>query len=203
MKKENKVVRSKLEKCEKLNKLLSEEKKFSYLELTKLRNELRDFLRNQLISIDKLSNKTILMDYTGGEIIERSKFDKSAKLIVFKSKMFKDGDEIRGIKGYFVKNGKIQLKIFKRLDKDIYVCVGNSEVFSVNKGKHYLELKSKLLLDDNTIIGFYFPEGINVFYSKNAENFCIVHSDILLGDKLKLSNDKCYTFSLGVMGYFN
>ncbi|BAI80273.1 conserved hypothetical protein [Deferribacter desulfuricans SSM1] len=197
----NDELSTELKKCNKLNKILKEEKSYNYTELANLRNELRTFLKQQIMQIEKLTNKTVLMDYVGGEVIKREGKNLEGKLLVYKGKVFSSGDEIRGVRGFFARDTKIQLKIFRKFENK-YVLVGESKLYSVKAGKQYIQLENKIVLDQGDIIGIYFPKGyIDVYYNKVPGGFVILSNTPKLGESINLKEAQ-FTFSIGLMGYF-
>ncbi|WP_461833562.1 coiled-coil domain-containing protein [Desulfothermus sp.] len=203
LEKQNRELENKLKACSHLNEILTKEKHYSYSELYSLKNDVRAFLRKQIKEIEMLSSKKILMDYRGGEIIKRDFSEEKNVTYILYSKKFNNGDEIRAIKGYFAGPTRFQLKIFRQIDKNYYVCVGETELYSINvQGVKFIPLKNKIILANGDIVGFYFPEISNVFFDKKIGSFGEIKGEVNIGKKIPVKDQQGLSISIGIMGYF-
>jgi hypothetical protein len=198
----NQELHKKLDQCQKLNEILSKEKEFGSQELSSLRVKFRIFLRELLVKIDTLSNEKALMDYAGGELIKRSKVYSKSSTVIYLGKNFKNGDEIRGIAGYFAGPTVFKIKIFRKMEDDSYLCVGESKELTAKEGPNYLMLENKIVLDDNDIIGITFLEKANFYYDQKDGGFYTKDNIINIGEKIKLEKST-YSISLRFLGYFD
>ncbi len=198
----NRELENKLTTCSHLNEILKKEKSYNYRELDSLKSDVRSFLRKEIKEIELLSSKKVLMDYVGGEIIKRDFSQDKDVIYILYGKKFKTGDEIRGVKGYFAGPTRFQLKIFRPIDKK-YVCVGQTQIFSVSgKSIKFIPLSSKIVLTNGDVIGFYFPDVSNLFFDKKTGTFGRISGLVKIGEKIPIDSEGNLSVSIGVMGYF-
>ncbi len=197
---ENTRLGDNLDKCSKISDTLSKEKTSKDASMSSLRAKTRVFLRNEYDVLNRFSKNDELMDYIGGEQIERKGLKGSNQTLVDMRPLSANA-VIYVIKGDFMSQTKIIPKLFRETDSGL-ICVWEGTLLIVESvGLTSLELSTPLNAMKGDFIGLYFPDDVTVPFDDETGSFSVYSRNIKMGSPLPTTPIFMKrSYSIGVSG---
>jgi hypothetical protein len=197
----NRQLQNDLKECHALTATLSKEKKAQKTNITSLRGKTREFLKGLHGMFSRFSKNDELMDYTGGELIERAHMEGRDLTIVDFGNPLRGDAVIYMVKGLFSKRTKMKLKLLRRTE-DGLLCIWESPLLTVKeKGMKSLDLTPPLNALRGDYLGFYFPEDVGVPYDQKTGDYAVYDGEVKMGEYLPgYAEAKGRNYSMGVAG---
>lgn len=188
-------------------KVLKTEKTSRVEESSNLRGQVRTFILHNIDSLKGFMAQGDLLDYTGGAQVPRSNTDTTSLFLVdFLNKMTSEG-LLTGVGGVFYQPGIFYVKILRPIGGQYIVIWESKPIKVTTTGKQFLQFPVSVNVERNDIIGYYFPQTVNVGYDISTGDTRYNTSDIPLGgsvSKIGLTGGaEKRAYSLGVYGLMN
>lgn len=187
--------------------VLTTEKTSRVQESSSLRGEVRKFVQANIDNLKEFMVKGNLLDYIGSEQVPRSKQDGSAMFLVdFANPAPADG-ALTGVGGFFTNPGMFYVKILRPVGGQ-YVVIWESKTIDISaSGKQFVQFPFTVGIERGDVLGYYFPQQVNVGYDTSTGDTLYNSGDQELGSSLSktfmsgVSQRRAY--SIGVYGLLN
>ena len=174
---------------------------------TSLRSQVRKFFQN---NIDELKNFLIvsdLQDYIGSEQLSRPGIEeRSLMLIDLENKLPSDGI-LTSVGGFFVKPGSIIVKVLRPINDEFVVIWESKEIIVEKSGQQMLSFPITVNVEQNDVIGYFFPSGVNVGYDEGTGDTRFSSENLNIGTQIKPTilngQRQRRAYSIGVFGLLN
>lgn len=187
--------------------VLTTEKTSRVEESSSLRGEVRKFVQANIDNLKEFMVKGDLLDYIGSEQVPRLKQDGESLLLVDFANPALQAGALTGVGGIFVKPGIFQTKILRPVGSQ-YVVIWESKPIKVTSGgKQLFQLPFSVGIDKGDVIGYYFPQSVNVGYDTSTGDTRYTSGDKELGSSINktfmsgVAERRAY--SIGVYGLLN
>ncbi len=196
----NQELQHQVEECRALSETLAKEKKAKEEDITSLREITRAFLKSQFDALTAFSRHDELMDYVGGELIERARKDGKNLTVVNLAPLGRNC-VVYCVKGLFDPGTKVKLKLFRPTDQGL-LCIWESPVLvAAASGVQKLDLDTPLNALKGDVIGFYFPDKPGTPYDLATGSFRVFTGEIKLGKPLPAAGQADHrNYSIGISG---
>lgn len=204
---EGQQLRSEIAELERVASVLDSEKTLRVKESSSLRGEVRRFVQQQIDQYKAFLVDSQLLDYVGGELVQRSQVEESPRLLVdLANPMHADGT-LTGVKGHFVAAGTFRVKILRQVE-DRLVVIWESKPLSVNRaGVSQIDFPVAVGIEKGDVIGYSFMDNAVVSFDTGTGDTRYTSKDVALGQMIKassLSGEKeRRAYALGVYGLLN
>ena len=171
-------------------------------ESTLLRGQLRTFVQGQIDSLKSFLLNSNLLDYIGGELIRRKKYDNKPLMLVDNKNPIPQAGVLTGLGGYFAKPTTVIVKVLRKVNDDL-VVVWESKTMTISKtGIVKKNFPVNVGVEKGDIIGYNFPKLATVSFDEGTGDTRTTQENLNLGKTVKLSSlDKSKqkrAYSLGV-----
>ncbi|MGH1471342.1 MAG: hypothetical protein ACRBCS_09125 [Cellvibrionaceae bacterium] len=187
--------------------VLDTEKSSRVRESSVLRGQVRKFIQEEIDSLKKFLVLGDLLDYVGGELVEREFVeDKSLMLVDLAHPVPRKGT-LTGVGAYMNKPTPFQVKVLRPVGNDLVVIWESGLVSVAEAGKIRAEFPVSIGLEKGDFLGYYFPEGVGVSFDEGTSDTRYLSRNLRLGGNIKKASlsgaTKKRAYSIGVFGLLN
>lgn len=187
--------------------VLGQEKSSRVEESTSLRGEARQFAQFQIDNLKKFLLESNLVDYIGGELVERSSTDKEPLLLVDMANRVPLNGTLTGVGGYFQSPGALSVRLLRPVGDNLVVLWASQSVTVAERGLQRLEFPVSVGVEKGDYLAYYLSQPGMVTFDTGTGDGRYLDEDVAVGTLLKASslkgeNDK-RAYSIGVFGLLN
>ncbi len=187
--------------------VLDTEKTVRTNESSSLRGEVREFVQGHIDDFKSFLVKSDLLDYVGGELVQRSQVDKSNMLLVDLDHPMPSNGTITGVSAHFIKPATFTVQVMRRVDKSLVTIWQSNTLQAAEAGVRRIHFPVSVGVEKGDIIGYYFNEAGVISYDEGTGNTRYYRSSIGLGEIVKVTSLKGAkeqrAYSVGVYGLLN
>ncbi|MGI1678701.1 MAG: hypothetical protein K6L75_08225 [Cellvibrionaceae bacterium] len=195
---------------EELNRVLGvldTEKSSRVQESSVLRGQVRKFVQEQIDSLKKFLVLGDLLDYVGGELVEREFVEERSLLLVDLAHPVPRNGTLTGVGAFMNKATPFQVKVLRPVGDDLVVIWESGMVSVAEAGKIRAEFPVSVGLEKGDFLGYYFPESVGVSFDEGTSDTRYLSRNLRLGGNIKKASlsgvAKKRAYSIGVFGLLN
>lgn len=198
---ENSRIQGELNSCTSLATTLKTERQERHKDLTSLKAETRAYIKAEFDTLRNFSKNSVLLDYMGGELIERKHKSGSNTTVLNLQKVDTDA-VLYGVEGYFDPGSIVVPQLFRKKGEYMF-CIWQGPLLEVvDSGVSFFDLDTPLNIQKGDYVGFYFPEKVAVSYDERTGNYVTFSGKIDLGEAVPSSfSTENRNYSVGVRGF--
>jgi len=189
---------------ERVKSVLGQEKSSRVAESTLVRGTVREFVKSQIDNLKQFLLESNLLDYVGGELVERSSMDAKPLIMLDLYNVVPGRGTLTSVGGYFQEKGKISVKVLRPLDNELVVVWASSTLTVKKTGLQKLPFSVSVGVERGDVIAYYFSKPGMVGYDSGTGDSRYAKKDIQVGSMLKpssMSGEKeKRAYSVGVYG---
>ncbi|ARN74561.1 hypothetical protein [Oceanicoccus sagamiensis] len=187
--------------------VLGQEKNSRVTESTNLRGEVRQFVQARIDSLKTFLLASDLLDYIGGELVERSNVDKQPLLLVDLYNKVPRNGTLTGVGGYFQATGNISVKVLRPIAGNLVVVWASQPIAVPERGVQRLTFPVTVGVEKGDLLAYHLGSVGMVGFDTGTGDTRYLNDDVMVGASLKPSslqgeNDK-RAYSMGVFGLLN
>lgn len=187
--------------------VLDMEKSTRTRESSELRSQVRRFVQLQIDQFRDFLVQGDLLDYIGGELVERSSVeDRSLFLVDLDNRIPRSGS-LTGVGAHFVAPGSFVVKVLRPVDDSLVVIWESMPISMDTPGIHQITFPVSVGVEQGDVMGYYFPSTVTVSYDEGTGDTRHLTSDLALGSTTKVSSlqgeRRRRAYSVGVYGLLN
>lgn len=187
--------------------VLGTEKSSRVQESSELRSQVRRFVQHQIDAYKDFLVQGDLLDYVGGELVERSNVEPKSLFVVDLFNQIPQAGTLTGVGGYFVRPGNFSVKVLRKIDQNL-VVIWDSKSLSVKQaGLNRINFPVSVGVEQGDVIGYYFADGIAVSFDEGTGDARYQTDDLTLGASVRINSlqgeKRRRAYSLGVFGLLN
>lgn len=193
-----------------LNRVLSvlnTEKSSRVEESSVLRGQVRKFVQNQIDLLKQFLVEGNLLDYIGGELVERAQMEDDSLLLVDLAHPIPRNGTLTGVAAYVTKPAPLTIKILRPADGQLVAIWESKTIVIREPGMNRIELPVSVAIEKGDYMAYYFPDITGVSFDEGTGNTRYLKSDIKLGGNIRTSSllgeKKKRAYSIGVFGLLN
>ncbi len=187
--------------------VLDTEKTSRVQESSVLRGQVRNFVQSQIDLLKDFLVLGDLLDYIGGELVERSSVEDKPLLLVDLANPVSRNGTLTGIGAHFTKASPLIVKILRPADDQLVVVWESKPIIVRDAGPMRYDFPVTVGLEQGDYIGYYFPEITGVSFDEGTSDVRYLTRDVRLGDSIRksslLGDNKKRAYSIGVYGLLN
>ena len=187
--------------------VLGEEKTSRVTESTNLRGEVRQFVQAQIDGLKQFLLASDLLDYIGGELVERSAVNEQPLLVVDLYNSVLRNGSLTGVGGYFQGEGTVSVKVLRQIAGDLVVIWASKPIAVPGSGLHRLKFPVSVGIEKGDYLGYYFAQPGLISFDSGTGDSRYLDEDVLVGTVVKRNglkgeaNKRAY--AVGVFGLLN
>lgn len=184
--------------------VLSGEKNSRVVTSTKLRGQVRHFVQDQVDLLKSFLLEGNLLDYVGGELVERTAVDEEPVLVVDMANAVPKDGSLTSVGGYFVRPGDLTVKVMRQVEDD-FVVVWESDVQSIKSaGLQKVGFSVTVGVQKGDVMAYYLSQPGMVGFDSGTGDTRYLKEDISFGRTISVSSlmgeKQKRSYSLGVYG---
>jgi len=204
LQKEKRQLQASLTEARRVIGVLEKEKGERVSESTTLRGKVRHFVQREIDGFKAFLIDSNLLDYVGGELVRRAKYDQKPVLLVDLANRMPRPGVLTGVGGYFAVPTTVQLKILRPVN-DQLVVIWESRTITVRQaGLSRQKLPHSVGVETGDVLGYYFPRGNSASFDTGTGDTRYQQDNLRPGSRLRPSSlngaREKRAYSLGVYG---
>lgn len=200
-------LRQNLAEKERVMDVLGTEKSSRVQESSELRGQVRLFVQNQIDAYKEFLVQGGLLDYVGGELVERANVELKPIFVVDLANPIPRAGTLTGVGAHFVQPGRFSVKVLRRVDQDLVVIWDSKPLVVTQAGINRINFPVSVGVEQGDLIGYYFDEGVAVSFDEGTGDTRFQSNEVGLGATVRiraLQGEKLHrAYSLGVYGLLN
>ena len=200
-------LRSEVDELERVVNVLGTEKSSRVQESSDLRSQIRGFVQQQIDLLKEFLVRGNLLDYMGGELVERSRVDERPLLLVDLGNAMPKNGMLTGFGGYFTGPTALTVKVLRAVDGNM-VVIWQSKPFAITEpGMARVSFPVSVGVEQGDVVAYHFPEVTAGGFDTGTGDTRYSVDDIGLGEVVSaaaLSGARSRrSYSIGVYGLLN
>jgi predicted component of type VI protein secretion system len=187
--------------------VLGTEKTSRVQESSELRGQVRRFVQNQIDAHKNFMVQGGLLDYLGGELVERANVEQKPLQIVDLANAIPRAGTLTGVGAHFVKPGYFSVKVLRKVENNLVVIWDSKPLLITQEGINRVNFPVSVGVEKGDVIGYYFGEGVAVSFDEGTGDTRFQTSELGLGATTSANNlqgeKKRRAYSVGVYGLLN
>lgn len=197
-------------KIETLNQVVSvldTEKTSRIEESSMLRGQVRKFVQNQVDSLKGFLVAGGLLDYVGGELVERSTFEQDPLTVVDLTNRITSAGVLTSVGAYVMQPTSVKVKVLRNIENNLVVVWESRNITMNEVGPNRHEFTNSVGVEKNDIIAYEFTNNVGVGYTIGTGDARYSKQQLGLGSSIRIAsllgakNKRAY--SIGVYGLLN
>lgn len=193
-----------VEELNRVIRVLGTEKSSRVQESSVLRGQVRKFVQHQIDGFKDFLVDGNLLDYIGGELVERSRVETKALTLIDLANPIPARGTLTGVGAHFTQPTQILVKVLRPIE-DRYVLIWQSEPLQAKRaGVNRLTLPVSVGVEAGDVMAYQFPESTAVSFDTGTGRTLYSSQPLKLGSIVRESalsgaRDR-RAYSIGVFG---
>lgn len=187
--------------------VLENEKRSRVKESSQLRGQIRKFQQQQIDELKAFLVREDLLDYIGGELVERAQMEEKPLLIVDLAHPVPTNGTLTGVGGFFAKPAPFKVKVLRQVEDNLVVIWESRLIIPKQPGLNRINFPVTVGVEKNDVLGYYFPKLTGVTFDTGSGDTRYLQSDLRPGGKVRrsalLGDGKKRAYSIGVYALLN
>lgn len=187
--------------------VLGEEKSSRVEESSQLRNQVRKFVQGQIDAYKQFLLRGDLLDYIGGELVERKHVEDKPLLLVDMANTVHRSGSLTGVGGYFVKPGPFTVTVLRPVGKQLVSIWQSQSLVVSDLGVQQVAFPVSVGVQKGDVLAYHFPQGVGVGFDRGTGDTRYLAKGLTVGgtvSKGSTSGEKeKRAYSIGVYGLLN
>lgn len=187
--------------------VLDTEKTVRVQESSELRGQVRRFVQKEIDEFKEFMVQSDLLDYVGGELVQRSKVDNEPMLLVDMANPMPGDGTLTGVSAHFIKPGTFTVQVMRPVGDQLLVIWQSGVLQASQSGVARVNFPVSVGVEKGDLVGYFFKEPGVVSFDEGTGNTLYTDDPVGLGQSVKVrsldgSRDK-RAYSVGVYGLLN
>ena len=196
-----------IDELNRVKTVLDTEKTVRVQESSELRGQVRRFVQRQIDMLKEFMVQSDLLDYVGGELVQRSNVDTKPLLLVDMANPMPGSGTITGVSAHFVKPGTFNVQVMRPVDDQLVVIWQSARLKAVNSGVQRVNFPVSVGVEQGDVIAYQLNEAGVVSFDTGTGDTRYSDDSVALGEllntrSLRGEQDK-RAYSVGVYGLLN
>jgi hypothetical protein len=204
---DNRVKQQEIGELSRVLGVLDTEKSSRVQESSVLRGQVRSFVQMQIDSLKSFLVLGDLLDYVGGELVERSAVEDKSLLLVDLANPIPRNGTLTGVGAHFTKPSPFVVKILRPTGDQLVVIWESKPIIVREAGPMRYDFPVTVGLEQGDYLTYFFPEVTGVSYDEGTSDVRYLTKDIRLGESIRksslLGDNRKRAYSIGVYGLLN
>ena len=187
--------------------VLGQEKSSRVEESTSLRGEVRQFVQLQVDNLKQFLLAADLLDYIGGELVERAGLDEKPVLLVDLKNPVPLNGTLTGVGGYYQAVGAVSVKVLRPIGDELVVVWSSQPIAITERGQQRIKFPVVVGVEKGDYLGYYLTQPGMVGFDTGTGDSRYIDKDVAVGSSMRrssLNGEKIRrAYSIGVFGLLN
>ncbi|NQY36790.1 MAG: hypothetical protein HRT37_17835 [Alteromonadaceae bacterium] len=204
---DNILLNRKIETLDQVITVLDTEKGSRVEESSVLRSQVRKFVQNQVDVLKAFLVEGRLLDYIGGELVERSNVENKPSTIVDLGNKITSAGVLTGVGAYVMQPTSMKVKILRLIDKKLVVIWESNIINMTTVGISRHQFANSIGVERGDVIAYEFNKNVGIGYNIGTSNSRYTNDPLTFGMSISVNSllgkkDK-RSYSMGVYGLLN
>ena len=187
--------------------VLDTEKTVRVQESSELRGQVRRFVQQNVDALKEFLVQSDLLDYVGGELVQRSQVDDKSLLLVDMANPMPANGTITGVSAHFINPGTFTVQVMRPVAGDLVTIWQSGSLQAPKAGVTRVNFPVNVGVEKGDYIAYYFNAPGLVSYDTGTGDTRYQDDPLSLGEVLKAGRLKGErekrAYSVGVYGLLN
>lgn len=207
LKTQEKRLQSEVTELNRVIGVLDIEKSSRVSESSNLRGQVRGFVQQQIDGLKSFLVEGNLLDYVGGELVERTQSEAKPLLLVDLDNRIPKAGTLTGVGGHFLRPTQMMVKVLRPVDNKLVVIWQSPSLDVPLPGLYKVPFNVSVGVEPGDVVGYYFPQETAVSFDTGTGDTRYQYDDAALGTSLRtgslMGEKKRRAYALGVYGLLN
>lgn len=204
---DNLVRQQQIEELNRVLGVLDTEKSSRVQESSVLRGQVRAFVQDQIDSLKNFLVLGDLLDYIGGELVERSRIENDSLFLVDLANPVPRNGTLTGVGAHFTQPSPVVVKVLRPTGDQLVVIWESKPIIVRDAGLMRYDFPVTIGVEQGDYLGYFFSETTGVSFDEGTSDVRYLTRDVRLGDNVRksslLGDNKKRAYSIGVYGLLN
>jgi len=204
---DNRLKQQEIDELGRVLGVLDTEKSSRVQESSVLRGQVRNFIQDQIDSLKGFLVLGDLLDYIGGELVERALVEDKSLLLVDLANPIPRNGALTGVGAHFSRASPLVVKVLRPAGDQLVVIWESKTIVVREAGPMRYDFPVTVGLEQGDYLGYYFPETTGVSFDEGTSDVRYMTRDVRLGENIRksslLGDNKKRAYSIGVYGLLN
>ena len=187
--------------------VLGTEKSSRVKESSILRGQVRKFVQSEIDGLKNFLVEGDLLDYVGGEIVERSNVDRKPMTVVDLSNRIPTAGVLTGVSAFINEPTEMKVKVLRYIESNLVTIWESSVIVMKRKGPNRRQFDNSVGVEKGDVIAYEFVKNSGVGYSAGTGNSRYSSDPLTLGSTIRVKSlmgeKQKRSYSMGVFGLLN
>jgi hypothetical protein len=196
-----------LQELQRVAGIMEGEKSERVRESLELRGQVRRFVQQQIDALRGFLVQNELLDYVGGELVDRAGVDDSPLFIVDLANAVPRSGTLTGVAINAIRPAGFRVKVLRPAGDNLVVIWQSTILYVEQAGISRVNFPVTVGVEEGDVIAYYFAEGVAVSYDEGTGDARFQKADVAPGAILRTSSlqgeKQRRAYSVGVYGLLN
>ncbi|WP_341937883.1 hypothetical protein [Marinimicrobium sp. C2-29] len=196
-----------LDERERLIGVLETEKSSRTQDASELRSSIRAFIESQIDSYQSFLLQADLLDYIGGELVERANGVEESRTLVDLDNPIPDAGTLTGVAAHFLETSSFKVKVLRPVDDQWVVIWESMELTVEETGRQRISFPVSVGVERGDVIAYWFSGPVPISYDLGTGDTRYLREDLAVGSTLETRHlsgaEEGRAYSVGVVGLLN
>lgn len=203
----NTLLNKEIDELKHVISVLDTEKSSRVKESSVLRGQVRTFVQNQVDGLKQFLVAGNLLDYVGGELVERANIEDKPLTVVDLSNRIPSNGVLTGVGAYVIKSTTMKVKVLRNIENNLVTVWESNPIDMLIAGPNRHQFANSVGVEQGDIIAYEFPTSVGVGFDTGTGDSRYTTDKINLGRSIQLNSlmGKKFkrSYSVGVYGLLN
>ena len=200
-------LRAQVDELSRVMAVLDTEKTVRVQESSQLRGQVRRYVQNEIDELKDFMMQSNLLDYVGGELVQRSGIDSDPKLLIDLANPMPGTGTLTGVSAYFLKPGTFTVQVLRPVQDELLVIWKSAVLSAEQAGERRINFPVSVGVEQGDVIGYIFHQPGTLSFDQGTGNTLYTDSAPNLGQSVKIraldGDDEKRAYPVGVYGLLN
>lgn len=207
MQQQERQLQSQINELNRVMAVLDTEKTVRVQESSELRGQVRRYVQKEIDELKEFMVQSDLLDYVGGELVQRSKVDQQPMLLVDLANPMPAPGTLTGVGAHFIKPGTFTVQVMRPVQEQLLVIWKSSVLTAPKSGVSRVNFPISVGVEQGDVIGYVFHQPGVVSFDEGTGNTRYTGEAPNLGQSIKVRSldggGEKRAYSVGVYGLLN
>ncbi len=184
--------------------VLDTEKNSRVEESSLLRSQVRKFVQKRIDALKIFLVEGNLLDYTGGELVERSVLSDKPITVVDLGHVMPEQGVLTAVGAFVMTPTKMKVKVLRKMDDKLVPVWESNHLNMDSSGLNTIQFKNSVSVEKGDVIAYEFSGNVGVGFETGTGNYQYTKDILALGKAITVSSllgkKEKRSYSLGVFG---
>jgi len=203
----NTLLKQEVENLKQVAAVLNTEKSSRVKESSVLRGQVRKFVQDQVDGLKQFLVAGNLLDYVGGELVERASIDEKPLTVVDLTNRIPSNGVLTGVGAFVIKPTQVKVKVLRNINNNLVTVWESNLIDLLITGPNRHQFANTVGVEKGDVLAYEFPKNVGVGFDSGTGDSRHIEGKLNLGQSVQtkslLGAKERRSYAMGVYGLLN